>query len=67
MSKWFHLFKKLHCTTGKKKTKKKLVYALVNIQALLTGGIMGQETGCRSTFNSTPIYQIYVISQNYYL
>ena len=33
------------------------VFTLTNIQELLTGGIMGEETGSRSKFNSAPFYE----------
>ena len=40
-------------------------FALVNIQALLTGGIMGEETGSRSKFNliSFNLFQSSVMNQ----
>ena len=47
ISKWFIIFKKLQ-------NWKNLSSALVNIQALLTGGNMGEETGPRSKFSSIP-------------
>ena len=34
------------------------VFTLANIQELLTDGIMGEETGSRSKFNSVPFYEI---------
>ena len=34
------------------------VFTLANIQELLTGGFMGEETGSRSKFNSVPFYEI---------
>ena len=58
MSKIFHIFKNLQ-------NWKNLVCALVNTQALLTGGIMGEETGSRSKFDSIPFHE--PLSQNYYL
>ena len=36
---------------------KNLVSTLVNIQALLIGGIIGEETGSRSKFDSIPFYK----------
>ena len=51
MSKCFHIFKKLQ-------RGKNLVSTLINIQALLTGGIMAEETDSRSNFNSIPFYQL---------
>ena len=50
-SKWFNIFKKL-------KNWKNLDSILVNIQALLTGRIMEEETGSTSKFNSIPFYEI---------
>ena len=35
-----------------------LVFTLLNIQALLISGIMGEETGSRSKFDSIPSYEL---------
>ena len=50
-SKLFHIFKKLH-------NWKNLVSTLVNIQGLLIGGIMGEDTGSRSKFDSIPFHKL---------
>ena len=50
-SKLFHIFEKLQ-------NWKNLVSTLVNIQALLIGGIIGEETGSRSKFDSIPFYEL---------
>ena len=51
MSKCFHIFKKLQ-------RGKNLVSTVINIQALLTGGIMVEESDSRSNFISIPFYQL---------
>ena len=40
------------------KTEKNLVSTLVNIEALFISGIMGEETGSRSNFNSKSFYEL---------
>ena len=50
-SKFFHIFKKLQ-------NWKNLVSILVNIQVLLTGGVMEDETDSRSKFDAIPYYEL---------
>ena len=49
-SKWFIIFKKLQ--------NWKSLNILLNIQALLTRGIIGEETASSSNFNSIPFYEL---------
>ena len=47
---WFIIFKKLQ--------NWKSLNILLNIQAILTRGIIGEETASSSNFNSVPFYEL---------